>query len=561
MIRRRVFLGGLLSLSLGALSGGRAAPTSGKNNAVVPATPEMQKRWLFVWRDMSDPQQVDRTIALFPRAQVAGYNAVVFGAGVALEKAVAFRQAARQHGLGLVAMVMGGSRDRNYAEGLPVQEALFVAQNGTATFWPDNPTQVANGGFEDVTGNHFPGWAFQDDEGVTTFADHTTTHGGGVSLRMQDIGRNAAQHCRIQQTIRLQPHRHYRISVWVRTEGLAGVVPEVKLLTPDGSGAISYQTFHCEPTQDWTHYDLVFNSLDNTSGLLYLGTWSGTGGRIWWDDLSVEEIGLVNVLRRPGCPVVVRAEGGMTYEEGHDYTPIADHLLSPWHAFHDAPSIRLTPNTRIPEGQRLRVSYYHPVLIYQDSVTSCLSEPKIFDDWKAEVEKADKLYHPDAFLMQHDELRVINQCAACRAKNMTPGELLAWNVHKAAGIIRAVRPDAGIWVWSDMFDPDHNAVDHYYLVNGTLKGSWQGLDPGIGIMNWNGGALGKDCPFFAGLGLRQILSGYYDGDADGTTITRWKAAVQTVPGIVGAMYTTWADNYDSLESWAKKAWPKTPTSP
>ena len=62
--------------------------------------------------------------------------------------------------------------------------------------------------------------------------------------------------------------------------------------------------------------------------------------------------------------------------------------------------------------------------------------------------------------MSHDELRVINQCALCQSKHMTPGELLAWNVHKAAQIIRDIRPDAEIWVWSDMFDPMHNAQDH-----------------------------------------------------------------------------------------------------
>ena len=32
-----------------------------------------------------------------------------------------------------------------------------------------------------------------------------------------------------------------------------------------------------------------------------------------------------------------------------------------------------------------------------------------------------------------------------------------------------------IYVWNDMFDPFHNAVNDYYLVRGDLKGSWEGL--------------------------------------------------------------------------------------
>jgi hypothetical protein len=137
---------------------------------------------------------------------------------------------------------------------------------------------------------------------------------------------------------------------------------------------------------------------------------------------------------------------------------------------------------------------------------------------------------------------------------MTPGELLAWNVHQAAAIIRKVRPDAGIWVWSDMFDPMHNAVDHFYAVNGSLAGSWKGLDKDVGIVNWYGELKGKNCRFFADLGLRQILSGYYDSDNHGEAIAEWLSNTKDVPGIVGAMYTTWEDNYGAMQTWAKKAW-------
>ncbi|MDQ2686690.1 MAG: carbohydrate binding domain-containing protein, partial [Armatimonadota bacterium] len=471
MIPRSIVRWGLFALALGAIFCGGAK--AAKPDA---APPKLQKRWLFYWRDMNDPKQVDRMIADFPRAKQDGYNAVVFSYNVAPSKAVKLKQAAQKYGLGLVAMVMGSGHDRNDAEGLSVQNALFVAHDGRATLEQDNPTKVVNGGFEDVTENHFNGWAFQDSEGASTFADHDVVHGGKTSLRMENVAQNPGQHCRIEQKIALKPHRQYHISVWVKTQDLSGITPEVKMLTPDGGNGISYQTFHSDKTQDWTREDIVFNSLDNTNGLLYLGTWGGKAGKLWWDDLTVEEIGLVNVLRRPGCPVTVKGDDGTAYEEGRDFEKIVDPQLNPWRAYHDAPPIKLTANSRIKDGARLRVSYYHPVVVYEDRVTFCLSEPQIFADWKEEVETANKLYHPDAFFMEHDEMRVIDQCALCQSKHMTPGELLAWNVHKAAQIIRDVRPDAGIWVWSDMFDPYHNATDHFYLVNGSLKGSWKGLD-------------------------------------------------------------------------------------
>lgn len=524
--------------------------------AAAPESPahSLQKRWLFVWRQVSNPQEVDRMIARFPQAKADGYNGVVFSWNIAPGRAAALKEAARQNGLDLVTAVMGGFHDRNYVEGVLSKDALFVVRDGMPTFTPDNPTKVVNGDFEDVAGNHFKGWSFQDDEGVTTFADHEITHGGKTSLRMENIAKNQNNHCRISQPIKLQAHRQYHVSFWVKTEGFAPSDPEVKVLTADAGRSISFQTFRADKTQDWKHYDLVFNSLENTEGRLYLGTWWGKAGKLWWDDLQIEEIGLVNLLRRPGCPLTMRGEDGTVFEEGRDFAHLVDSQLHPWIAYHEAPRIKLTPNSRIREGARLRVSYYHPIIIYEDRLTGCISEPQIFDEWRDEVKKVNELLHPAAFLMSHDEMRVMNQCALCQSKGMSPGALLADNVHQAAKIIRDLRPDAEIWVWSDMFDPLHNAVDHFYAVNGPLAGSWKGLDKDVGIVNWHGGLKGKNCQFFADLGLRQILSGYYDSDEDGAGITQWLEATKGVPGIVGAMYTTWEDKYGAMEIWAQKAW-------
>lgn len=572
MIRRRIALIGSLvplaclgliaSVCSGAAEQAPKTPAGPKTAraAAAAAAPRdnstrLRKRWLFVWRDMSDPKEVDRMIARFPRARAAGYNGVAFSHNIPAEKAAVLKQEAKKNGLDLVVIVMGGTRDRNYVEGVLSKDALFVAGNGTATHQQDIPTKVLNTDFETASGNRFTGWTLQDDEGVTTFADTDVKHGGGKSLRMESIGKNQHRHCRVAQPIKLQPHRQYHIQVWVKTENMTPADPEVKVLTADSGRAISHQSFRVDKTQDWKRVDLVFNSLEHSDAMLYLGSWGGRDGKVWWDDLKVEEIGLVNVLRRPGTPVTVRGEAsGTVYAEGRDYERIADPNLHPWIPYHDAPSIKLTSNTRIADGERLRVSYYHPLVVYEDRITSCVSEPKIFTDWRAEVKRANELLRPAVFFMSHDEMRVMNRCALCRSKNMTAGELLAWNVKKASQIIREVAPKAEIWVWSDMFDPMHNAVDNYYAVRGTLKGSWKGLDKDVGIVNWHGGLMGKNSPFFAKLGLKQILSGYYDGDEDGSAIAKWLDSTKNVPGIVGAMYTTWEDKYGPMDVWAQKAW-------
>ena len=373
------------------------APTLAASAAENAPASRLQKRWFFVWRDMSKPEEVERMIARFPGAAAAGYNGVVFSHNIAPGTAARLRQAAQQHGLDLIAIVMGGAHDRNYTEGVLVQDALFVAHDGSATLQPDNPTRLLNGDFEDVAGNHFKGWSMQDDEGVTTFADHETVHGGKTSLRMENIGKNQYGHCRLAQPLELQPHRQYHLSFWVKTDSLSPADAEVKVLTTDMQGSISFQTFRVEGTQDWKRYDLVFNSLGCQAARLYLGCWSGKAGKLWWDDLRVEEVGLVNVLRRPGCPLTVRGEDGTAYEEEKDFKRVVDPLLNPWHAWHEAPLIKLTAVSRVKDGARLRVSYYHPLIVYEDRVTSCLSEPRIFDDWRQEVKQADAVVAPGGF--------------------------------------------------------------------------------------------------------------------------------------------------------------------
>src|SRR5688572_19539895 len=116
MIQRSLFPIILLPVLIIALLIGNAAPCTTFNSQ--PSTSKSKHRWLFVWRNMSDPAEVDRMIARFPRARTAGYNGVVFSHNIPAEKASELRDAARKYGLDLVAIVMGGGRDRNYVEGV-----------------------------------------------------------------------------------------------------------------------------------------------------------------------------------------------------------------------------------------------------------------------------------------------------------------------------------------------------------------------------------------------------------------------------------------------------------
>ena len=60
----------------GALLWAAAALAEPASTPDTTALRLLQKRWLFVWRDLSNPQEVDRMIARFPAARATGYNGV-----------------------------------------------------------------------------------------------------------------------------------------------------------------------------------------------------------------------------------------------------------------------------------------------------------------------------------------------------------------------------------------------------------------------------------------------------------------------------------------------------
>ena len=158
------------------------------------------------------------------------------------------------------------------------------------------------------------------------------------------------------QEIAVRPNRQYRVSVWVKSDQLAPAgVFRVQVLATDGRALAPWDP-KLPATTDWRKLTLGFNSAGYDKVRIYAGVWGGESGRFWVDDFSVEEVGLVNVLRRPGTPIAVRGEAdGTTYDEGVDFAAIADRQLN-FRFDHDGPAIRLLPGSRIQDGERLRVT-------------------------------------------------------------------------------------------------------------------------------------------------------------------------------------------------------------
>jgi len=445
--------------------------------------------WVFGW-NLSRNSDTDEIAQVLQTAGTHGLNGAVLSLGLDtlckkspdyFRRLEEVKAAAGRHNLELIPSVFsvgyGGaalSHDRNLAEGLPVKEAEFLVKGGEARFVRNESVHLANGGFEEFTGHKLNGFNFHDQPGEVSFSDPLVKHSGQASLRLENFTSNPHGHGRVMQEIRVQPHRSYRVSVWVKTEGLqpAGAF-RLQVLVKNRS--LAPRSFNLPATTDWQKLSMLFNSLEFDSVRLYAGLWCGKAGKVWLDDWTVEEVGPMNALRRPGTPVSVRSEDGRTtYQEGRDYAPLLDPNYSVHRIDREAPTLKLLPGSRIPEGGRLRVNWYHPMIINDSQITVCMAEPALYDYFEHEAKLLSQHLKPRRILLNMDEIRMGGTCLTCQGRNM--GELLGQCITRQAQILRQHNPGTEIYIWSDMLDPDHNGGvrpgNTYYHVNESFTGSW-----------------------------------------------------------------------------------------
>jgi len=540
-------------------------------------------RWVYASGRLQSDQDVEKMRALIRTAAEHGLNGIVLsgmdrislGSPEYLVRLTKVKEFADANHLEVVPAGFntgyGGAvldHDKNLAEGLPVKDALFVAKNGTAEFVADSPAKPVNTGFEEFQGNRFTGFTLQDEPGRKTFVDTGVSHSGKASLRIENFGETKTEKpadtgaappdiaglknpatagmARVAQEIHVTPNRCYRVSAWVKTEDVEPAsLFSIKSFTPDGRDLSPFEPPAPSPTSGWRKVTTAFNSWYADRIELTFGVFEGVKGKVWVDDVEVEEVGLMNVIRREGAPLTVRDEKtGAFYKEGRDFAAISDpHLDFLW--THPMPSIHLLPGGRIHEGARLRVSYSHGTTIYNDQTPICPSDPKVRAIWKEQLPLIEKYLAPKRYFLNVDEVRAFNRDESCKHRKMASAAILGDTTQWLYDQVRAINPKAQVLVWSDMFDPNHNSVKQYYFVDGSLEDTWKYLPKDMGIMCWYFDKRRQSLDFFSSRGFKTFAAAYYDAD-DLKDPEGWLAAMDTTPGATGIMYTTWGEKYKLL---------------
>jgi hypothetical protein len=551
-------------------------------SAQPPAAPPAPQLWYYHHSYLVNDDEVAKSKALIDKAAAAGYTGVVFwdssfnfmsNPDWAFENDERMKEVMKYvHKKGLKSIAttapFGYSNDvlsvnPNWAEAQRVVGSKFqVDASGKRLILKNSFPGLANHGFEEGK----TGWFDTNDQGIGI---SEAAHNGKAAAVVADAPGNG----RFRQKITLEPWRQYYLRLYYKSSNVTGG-PIVQILDAGNFDKARYVGYPAaNGTHDWTEMDISFNSQDTTSAYLYFGVWGGSKGLLWFDDISLEESALVYLVHRDGAPFKVYdpADPQKVYRQGVDYNlPMDSDMRPQLPAFHNVyhlpPDFTLPSHTQLKPGHIVAVDSYSAFpLSISNEMAMCLTEPGVYK-WIDKNARAVKKVLPQdsSVLLGYDELRQANSCFSCRSKKMTAGQLLAWSVGQTIQIYHSALPGTPLFIWNDMFDPHQNAKENYFYVEGDLADSWKGLPADINIMNWNVDHLKPSLTWFSGLdpkqpvAHRQMIAGFYDKGNGTAEATKELKEAAGIPGVMGMMYTTYADDYSQLQNFAagaKAGWP------
>ncbi|MDO5580753.1 MAG: hypothetical protein Q4G69_06430 [Planctomycetia bacterium] len=536
-----VFFAGLISLGI--------------NNLSFSAE-KYPDRWFYASFGLQNEEAADELIELINSAGSKDLNGMLWACGLehigswspSLKGRLAkIKKAADEKGIEIIPILWSVGygtmlhRNPNLAASKPV-DLEMIAQKGKIVCLPD-PIGDLNSGMETIKGKQIVSF-YHDRPGTVSFIDNEIKHGGNNSVRFENFSADQHGHGRLSKTLTLKPNRMYCISIWMKTEEIKGGRMMLQMYRQKGGITICSNGIKIPKngTSDWTQRKIFFNSGPDGLVRFYAGIWGGKSGKFWFDDFELTDLALCNPVQRPGTPLIIKnQEDGTEYEEGRDYL-LPKSSLNLGNPVKGKVEPIIPENSRIKEGTKLSVHYYTPVIIGNGQISVCMSEPELYKYFEKSAEALMKELAPKKWFLSMDEIRAGGSCKACKDRNLSMGRILGDCITKQFEIIKKVQPNAEVYIWSDMIDPNHNCRDNYYNVEGDFTGAWKYIPKDLIVACWYYEKREASMKFFAENGFRTFAAAYYDTD-NLNSCSDWLDTCNRTPNCTGIMYTTWQHKY------------------
>ena len=291
-------------------------------------------------------------------------------------------------------------------------------------------------------------------------------------------------------------------------------------------------------------------------------------------------------------PVIVTDESGQNvYEEGIDYQIDFGYFNNPYYdkvifeegepagfplrrgESFDAPTqIRRTQNSRIKDGQRVEVSfsYIGPDPWSLHKIRYCRSDPRIHIDgpenfiWRWCTQPITYL-EAKIFNLEMDEIRVFGWDKRCRDSGKSRSQIFADDIKYYYDTIRKKAPDAQIFMWSDMIDPNHNATTYTTQEVADLLIDYGMSD--IIMVPWNHKFAEKSIEFSVKKGF-PVMASSQAREGKISLAPMWakilRKKFKNTDKLYGLMHAPWEydyatdDGWERLETAADHAWSVAP---
>lgn len=454
------------------------------------------------------------------------------------------------------------SEHRCLAEGTPVREMTFNVKRTASGQLQAMPVSKNRLPFEDFAGP----WAEVAEKwnlgsnttGLSQSPFAPTGSKSSLEIQFGPAGVNAGVELSVTE-LSLKPWHQYRLSFSVKTVDLEPLDKE--------AGFTFYSAVSGKPmtgklvpleranqkigaTQDWTNYSVILNSYEFCQGEFWFGFDGLSSGQAYLTNFRLQEIGGANLIQRDddpnttdldeGLPICVKIKGtNQTLVEGQDFEPWRDTLVEGLGWFqHEHSGTPLRIKNASLEGKELSVDYYHAALPVDERGYVCCSlrHPKVLGLFRQQVAQIHRILSPKRWLINHDEIRAMGHDPLSKCDS--PAKILSENLRTCRDIIKSTSADAGVIVFSDMYDPNHNAIrfdklddtgkmrlSYYPMVNGGFFESWVGMNSDITILNWQTASFSMNkpnldswkaslCHFKCDVKVRQVISGFYDVDVN-----------------------------------------------
>lgn len=438
-------------------------------------------------------------------------------------------------------------RNPNLVEAIKLDAVPFRTHGRKASFVPGPGLDCSNPSMEEYKENRLVDWT-HDSPGIISFVDTQVKHTGNSSIRLENFTYNKYGHGRLYKLLKLRPNTQFCVSMWYKTEELKGGNFMFQVYQVSGKPLTSsHITVPDDGTCDWTQVKLFFNSAQGDVRI-YAGLWGGKKGKVWFDDLAIEEIGLVNPVRRAGTPVVVaNARTKQVYVEGKDYA-FPPFKLNPYGTKTKSIDLDIPQGSSIPDETDLLVTYYQPAQISNQQRSVCMSEPELYEHFKESARAIVDTLNPTKWFLSMDEIRAGGSCLTCKKRGISLAAILGDCITKQYNIIKEVCPKATVYIWSDMIDPNHNCRNNYFLCEGDYTGAWDLIPKDIVVSCWYHKKREACMKFFSEKGFRTQGAAYYDTDTI-DSCADWLDTCNHTKNCTGIMYTTWQKKYALLPAF------------